>query len=64
MLFLQNEGPKGQFAVEQIKVAEAMEKEIFGKEWPYSFQVRVWPTLPNTVSLFCANRDMFDGHYK
>lgn len=33
------DGPKGQFAVEQIKVAEAMEKDIFGKEFPYAFQI-------------------------
>ena len=36
----QGEGPKGQFAVEQIKVVESMEKDIFGKEYPYAFQVR------------------------
>lgn len=37
--FLQLDGPKGQFAVEQIKVVEAMEKELFGREFPYTFQV-------------------------
>ncbi len=36
---VQNEGPKGQFAVEQIKIAEIMAKDIFGKEYPYAFQV-------------------------
>jgi len=39
---LQNEGPRGQFAVEQIKIAEFMAKDIFGKEYPYSFQVCGW----------------------
>ena len=38
---LQGDDPKGQFAVEQIKVVEAMEKDIFGREYPYAFQVSI-----------------------
>ena len=36
---MQAEGPKGQFAVEQIKIAAPLETNIFGKEYPFPFQV-------------------------
>ena len=35
----QTEGPKGQFAVEQLRIVEELPPCIFGKEYPHVFQV-------------------------
>lgn len=39
-LFLaQGDGPKGQFAVEQLRIVEVLPPYTFGKEYMYLFQV-------------------------
>jgi len=35
----QTEGPKGQFAVEQLRIVEVLPPNLFGKEFPHVFQV-------------------------
>lgn len=57
------EGPKGQFAVEQIKVAEAMEKELFGKEFAWAFQVSKQSALTTYPRPYIAQRRGCLGHF-
>ena len=37
--FSKAEGPKGQFDLQKIRIVEAMELNMFGKEHCYAFQV-------------------------
>ena len=46
----QTEGPKGQFAVEQLRIVEVLPPNLFGKEFPHVFQVR-WLAIMHDISL-------------
>ena len=35
----QDDGPKGQFAVDRVKIVELLQPHILGKEYPHVFQV-------------------------
>lgn len=36
----QADGPKGQFAIDKMKIVEPMAESTFGKDYPYAIQVR------------------------
>ena len=39
LFLVQGDGPKGQFAVEQLRIVEVLPPYTFGKDYTYLFQV-------------------------